>query len=234
MKRLAFLSAVVPIFWASLQAQPFAGGNGPFPIPASGLGPLLTNISMVRSVDIPIGAWTTNGVDSTIASTITAAQLAAVTNNGDGAIFSHTNGTATITNCLRTRFSLPWDWDAGTVEVGLLCVCGATNSSVATNMVWAIRAAAISATDNATNLTFGSFVRVTNNIGTNAWVYGQEGITTALTVGNSPSTSKGILWEIQRHGADGGDTETNFPLFLAQVRVYYKTTSLTNFPTASP
>jgi hypothetical protein len=217
-----------------------SGGTGTIIINNNAVA--LTNLAQVRSVDIPIGAWWTNGIDTVIGSTITPAQLASATNTGDGAIFSRTNGsggsiaTAGLTNTLRTRFSLPWDWDGGTVQIGVYSMCGATNSSIATNMVFAFRAVAIGPADNATNLnaSFGSFVRVTNNVGTNAWVFGQEGITAALTVGNTPSNKKGILWEIQRHGGDGGDTETNFPLFLSQVRVYYRTTSVTNYPTASP
>lgn len=233
MKRLILIPIVMLNVWA-LQAQPFAGGNGPFPIPASGLGPLLTNISAVRSVDIPIGAFFTNGIDSTVGVTITAAQLASVTNTGDGLWFAHTNGTSAVTNAARTLFGLPWDWDAGTVQVQVSSVCTGTNSSVATNVVYAIRAVALSGADNLTNITFGSFVRITNNVGTNAWVVGQNSVTAALTVGNTPTSQKSILWEVQRHGGDGGDTETNAVLFLRNFRVYYKTASITNFPTASP
>jgi len=238
--RLVILLACLAHFLGKTEAQ--GPSFGPYPSNLGTKGTTitnnnavnLTNLVQIRSVDIPLGAWTTNGIDTTIGTTITPASLAAVTNTGDGAIFFHTNGTTLMTNTLRTRFSLPWDWDAGTVKVGLQCVCSSTNGTGATNMVWGVRAVAISATDNATNLTFGSIVRVTNNVGTNAWVFGQEGITANLTVGNTPTTAKGILWEVQRQGGDGGDTETNSFLFLAQVRVYYKTASITNFPTSSP
>jgi len=237
---LLLLFSVLFIYWA-LQAQQYPGGGGPYPKNTATAGTTitnnnavnLTNLLSVRSVDIPMGAWFTNGLE-TVGVNFTPANLLSVTNTGDGIVMSHTNGSAAITNIVRTRFSLPWDWDGGTVKVGIQSVVGASNSVLATNLVFAIRAVAISGGDNLTNLTFGALTRVTNNVGTNAWVVGQEGITTALTIGNTPTTSKGILWEIQRHGGDAGDTETNTPAFIAQVRVYYGTASLTNYPISSP
>jgi len=196
-------------------------------------GPAITNLTIISSVDVPMGAWFTNGLES-VAATITPASVASITNMGDGMVLSHTNGTIAITNAIRTRFSLPWDWDLGTVKVGIFSVCSGTNSSLATNMVYAVRAVALGPGDNLTNVTFGALVRMTNNVGTNAWVQGQEGVTAALTVGNTPAASKGIVWEIQRQGGDGGDTETNVNLFISQVRVYYKRLTRVDFPTSSP
>lgn len=200
--------------------------------PAGNNQPNLTNLTMVTSVDVPMGAWFTNNIGD--GASLTAANFASISNAGDGMILAHTNGTASVTNCIRTRFALPWDWNAGTVKLGLVSVCSGTNSPVATNIVYAVRAVALGQNDNVTSPSWGTLVRTTNNVSTNLWVQGSEAITAVLTVGNTPAVAKDILWEIQRHGGDGGDTETNANLFLARVRVYYQRSSRSDFPVSSP
>lgn len=178
----------------------------------------------VTSVCIPMGAWFTNNVGDGI--TITAASAESVTNTGDGFAFSDV-----VTNAIRARFALPWDWDGGTVRVAIQAICTGTNSGPggATNVVFAVRAASNGLNDSAQQPTFGTAVWTTNHFGIGAYT-NYLAVTANLTVGNSPSPGKSILWEIQRLGSQAGDTETNVDMIVNQVDVFLKRTPTTIFP----
>lgn len=192
----------------------------------------LTNLPTVTAIDVPIAEMFTNNLGD--GASLTYGYLGWITNAGQGVFLAHTNGTDAVTNTVRFRKALPWDWNAGTVKVGIVSVCSGTNSLNATNLVYGVRAAALTQGTGLTTPTFGTLIRVTNNVAIGAWTNGAEGITAALTIGGSPTASSGILWEIQRHGADPGDTETNQAAFVSQVRIYYQSNTRTNFPTSSP
>lgn len=191
------------------------GGNG------SGI----TNVGIVTSVTIPMGAWFTNNVAN--GADLTAASAMSVTNAGDA--FCFTDG---VTNVARTRFALPWDWNGSTVQVELRSTSAATNGLLATNSVFAVRAVAIGNNDRLDNLTFGTPIIMTNKIGTTAYTV-QATIGSTLTIGNSPNSTKSILWEIQRLGTHAGDTTTNV-VCITEARVYYKNNTRLDFPTATP
>lgn len=191
---------------------------------ANGIG--LTNVPLVTSLTVPPGAWFTNNVAD--GATLTAASSQNLTNTGDNFVF-----TDAITNTINGRFALPWDWDASTVRVGIRFFCSGSNSVTTTNVVWGVRATAIGNGDRENVLTWGTLVTVTNGVGTNSWT-GNQAITGDVTVGNTPTTAKTILWQIQRLGAHTADTLTNSSLAIADVRIYYKALSITNFPVASP
>jgi len=196
----------------------------------NGNGAGVTNVPIVTSVAIPMGAFFTSNVADGL--TLTAATPSNPTNTGDAYVFADS-----VTNTVNIRFALPWDWNGSTVRVGLRSFCTGTNaaqgSAPPTNVVWSVRAAAIGNGDLDNNVTWGTAVVVTNGVGTNAFK-GSESITANLTVGNSASSAKSILWQISRLGAATGDTETNNSLVLSEVRVYYQRNTRTDFPTASP
>lgn len=191
----------------------------------TGGGAGLTNIGIVTSVTIPMGAWFTNNVAD--GASLSAASAMSVTNAGDA--FCFTDG---VTNVARTRFALPWDWNGSTVQVELRSTSAATNGLLATNSVFAVRAVAIGNNDRLDNLTFGTPIIMTNKIGTTAYTV-QATIGSTLTIGNSPNSTKSILWEIQRLGTHAGDTTTNV-VCITEARVYYKNNTRLDFPTATP
>jgi len=189
----------------------------------------VTNLPIVTSVCIPMGAWFSNAISAT---TFTPASSIVISNYGDAFEFSDA-----VTNCIRSRFALPWDWNAGTVQVELTSVSRFTNGLLATNTVFAVRAAAIPTGAIEDNPTWGTGVWLTNKIdfrggtGTNQISY--KTISSAITVGNTPTSAKSILWEIQRLGAATGDTSTNLTSII-DFRVYYQKNTRTDFPVATP
>lgn len=185
-------------------------------------------LSTVQSATIPAGAFTTNYTGN--GGSITMATLTNQANGSDAWQFF--SGQS---NVIRLRFALPWDWDAGTVKVGLRGLCFGANSApgAATNVVWQVQAASIPNAGNESSLTFGTAVWVTNRIGPSANV-SREDITTALTVGNSPSATNSIIWDIQRLGGQAGDTLTNNALVLSEVRIFFNRIVQPAFPPSSP
>ena len=183
-------------------------------------------LSEVTSVTIPMGAWFNTFLDDGAA--LTAATFFAPTNTADGWAFADS-----VTNRIRTRLALPIDWDAGTVEMEIRALCTGTNSSLATNTVWAVRGAALGELDREDSPTFGTAVSVTNHISTNSYIQGVC-ITLPITVGNTPAATKSILWELQRWGADTGDTMTNSSVTVVETRLFFRRTTSNTFPTSSP
>jgi hypothetical protein len=192
----------------------------------------LTNLTILSSLDIPDANLFTNNLSGN--ATISWGNFDWMTNGGRAVILAHTNGTIAVTNIVRFRQELPWDWNSGTVKVGLQAVCSGTNSLVATNWVAAVRAASIVYGSDMGNPTWSTLVRLTNNIPIGAWTNSPEGITAAFAVGGTASPTNGIIWEIQRHGGDAGDTETNGNFFIWKIRVYFQRNTLTNYPASTP
>jgi len=175
-----------------------------------------------------MGAWFTNS--SGDGASLTAASAVPGTN---GDIFTFAD---VVTNRILCRFALPWDWNAGTVQAELWSYDTATNSTQAsaTNVVWSVRAAAIATKESVGSITWGTAIVVTNN---ESWgTYTNTAcITRAITVGNTPTSAKDILWDIQRLGSFTGDSVTNAAgISLAGVRIYYQKNTRSDFPTASP
>lgn len=181
--------------------------------------------SALASVAIPMGAWFVNNVAD--GANLTAATASVSTNTADAWTFADA-----ITNVIRTRFALPWDWDGGTVEASIQATSSGTNSTFTTNVVFGVRAAAIGDRDIESVPSWGSVISVTNHNSTNLWV-SSISTTRPITVGNTPGPTKSILWELRRLGADTGDTLTN-TLMVTEVRIYYNRTNRTDFPTPSP
>lgn len=180
----------------------------------------ITNFADVASINIPMGAWwSTNILDP---ATFTAATP---TNfpTGDSWIMAHG-----VTNAINFRGALPWDWNAGTVQIALTCFTMGTNSTSTTNAVFSIRAAAEGGLDNATNISYGTAILVTNCVTPGAWTNSTV-ISGTLTVGNSPAAGKAIVWQIQRLGGHSADTETN-TLAVSDFSIYYGRNFLTNWP----
>lgn len=180
--------------------------------------------AVVSSITLPMGSWFTNNLTSP-------ASGLAPTNSG-GWSFSNT-----ATNSIRFLGLMPGNWDAGTVQFELWGSSTGSNSVAgagATNIVWKVRGAAIGAGDSFTNVTFGTAIFVTNHIGSpNVGYTPRPDTTAAITVGNSPTANKTILWEISREGGRPGDTATN-GVYLADCRVWYKSFLTNSMPTASP
>lgn len=196
-----------------------------------------TNWATVSSTTIPMGAFTTNYAGDGASVT-----MATYTNQANGSdAWQFFSGQ---TNVVRLRFALPWDWDLGTVRVGLRALCFGTNAAAGTNVVngtnsipmtnvvWAVKAAAISNGGDESSLTFGTAVWTTNHISTGANV-SREAITQPLTVGNSPGATSSIIWDIRRLGSQAGDTLTNNALVLSEVRVFFNRTVNASFPSAT-
>lgn len=187
---------------------------------------VVTNIPIVTSATIPMGAWFTNNV---AAAPITAASARNPTNAGDAFCF-----VDAVTNAARTRFALPWDWNGGTVQIELTSMSTLTNGLLATNAVFNVRAAAIPTAGPEDNPTWGTGIWLTNKIDSrNTNFVSYKTISTALTVGNTPTSAKSILWEIQRLGAATGDTTTN-DVCITEFRVFYQRNTRSDFPTATP
>jgi hypothetical protein len=161
---------------------------------------------------------------------VTMASMLTLTNSGDTPVFTV---SATSTNEIRTRFSLPRDWDAGTVQIHTFWACTGTNSASAgkTNIVVHYDAAAVGPADRLDSLTFGTAVFWTNNVNPFPYEQGTEGITSALTVGNTPAAGKGIIWRIQVCGNAAGTTETNSSLYLSHFTVEYRSQPSNAFAT---
>jgi hypothetical protein len=197
-----------------------------------------TNWASVSSTTIPMGAFTTNYTGDGASVT-----MATYTNQANGSdAFQFFSGQ---TNVIRLRYALPIDWDLGTVEIGLRGLCFGTNAAAGTNanwgtnsipmtnVVWAVKAASIANGGDESSLTFGTAVWTTNHISTSANV-SREAITQPLTVGNSPSSTNSIIWDIRRLGGQAGDTMTNNATVLAEVRVILRRTINASFPAATP
>lgn len=183
----------------------------------------------VRTIDIPMGAWFTNncgnGADVSVASMVT------LTNSGDTPVFTV---NATTTNEIRTRFSLPKDADfTSPIQIHTFWACTGTNSASQskTNFVVQNDAAAVGPADRLDNLTFGSALYWTNNVSPFPWEQGTEGITSTLTIGNTPATGKGIIWRVRVLGNAAGTTITNVSLFLAHYTIEYRSIPTNSFAT---
>lgn len=180
----------------------------------------------VSSIAIPMGAWFVNGV---AIAPLSAATATTVTNSSDGYSFADA-----ITNVIRSRFALPWDWDGNSVEVEIQACCQGPNGTTASNVVFAVRAAALGDGDRADSATFGTAISVTNHISTNSFIL-RSAITGPITVGNTPGATKSILWEVQRWGADAGDNLTNvLGATVTEVRIYYGRTNRNDYPVLPP
>lgn len=204
----------------------FQGADGN--IVGSKDGSTLTNLPLVSSCEIQANDIFTNNVGD--GGSLSQASSIIATNYGPVWAFADA-----ITNCARFRWLPPSDWNAGTLAVGLGAICTGTNAAVGgpTNVVFAVRCGAIGDGDRIDAPTFGTAQWITNHIGTSAYTR-RLAVTSALTVGNSPSASKGILFEIQRLGAQAGDTLTNADLCLTEVWIYHRRNSVTNFPAYTP
>ena len=185
-----------------------------------------TNWATVSSATIPMGAFTTNYPGD--GASVTMATYTNQANGSDAFQFFSAQ-----TNVIRLRFALPWDWDLGTVRLGLRGLCFGTNATTATNVVWAVQAAAIANGGDESSPTFGTAVWTTNHISTSANI-SRETVTLPLTVGNSPGSSSSIIWDIRRLGSQAGDTMTNNATVLAEVRVFFNRTINSTFPSATP
>lgn len=186
----------------------------------TGINPTNITAASVQSVTIPIGAFSTLNQSSPATSI-------SFTNTSDGYAF-----TDAVTNTMRTLFSLPVDWTASTVQASIAAICTGTNHTTATNVVFGVRGAALGAGEDWSNPTFGTELWVTNHISTLSNIAGLA-ITGPLTVGNSPSPLKTILWEVRRLGAQAGDTLTNSSLAAVEFRLYYTRTNAFVGPTAT-
>lgn len=177
-----------------------------------------------NSVTIPMGAWSS----ANAILPATSASPSVATNFSDVFVFA-----SGVTNSIHALFNPGLRWDAGTVEVGLRGLTMGTNWTSRTNVVWAVRCAALNDADLVNNPTWSTVTRVTNALNTNIW-YGKFAYTARITVGGSPTANSSILWEISRQGADAGDSVTN-TLGLSEVRVFYNETgSNPSYPAPSP
>lgn len=179
------------------------------------------------TVFIPMADWFTNNLPDGV--TITSASQEWITNSGLAYAFADA-----VTNAIRARIPMPWDWDAGAVRVEIQALCTGTNSGPggATNVVFAVRAAANGANDAADAITFGTAVWATNHFGIGA--YTNYVAIASVTVGNSPAAGKSVIWEIQRLGAQAGDTETNSDMCISEIKIHYNRIPQTAMPTATP
>lgn len=180
----------------------------------------------VTTITAPMGAWFSANVGDGLK--LVPATSFFVTNTADGWAF-----TNAFTNVIRMRLALPYDWDGGTVQMGIRATCTGTNSPFATNVVFGVRAAAIGNGERCDSPTFGTLITVTNHISTNAFIQGNC-ITRPITIGNTPSSDKSVLWELQRIGDDPGDVMTNEVMAVTETRIYYRRIPANVFPTASP
>jgi len=185
----------------------------------------ITNIPIVSSFAVPMGAWSSNNTSIT---TMTPASAVTYTNTGDAFTFADA-----ITNTIMFRGALPIDWNAGTVKFHLTVACGGTNHSSAVGSVWGLAA---SATTNYNSPTFGTEVLVTNTQAatiTSAYETVRS-ITTAITVGGSPVAGNDVLWRLRRMGGMTGDTITNTPLYVVGTSIELQRNTTSAFSTSTP
>lgn len=166
---------------------------------ASGVGYLTnrTRIGLIRSFDIPMAGWYTNGVATSLASRTTWTNVTESVEFVDGA-----------TNTARIMFALPVEWGAGTVRVRFEMGSSLTNNTSNTNVVFSLKAGAVGNGETWTNITFGTAVTVTNHIHKSPYRT-VTCVTPDLTVGNTPAANKPIVWELTRLNADATDVNTN-------------------------
>jgi hypothetical protein len=189
---------------------------------------LVFGTTLPSTLSIPILSWFTNNVADGV--TLTGASFEAITNSGSGWAF-----TDAITNCIRSRIPMPWDWDGSNVLVEIQALCTGTNSGPggATNVVFAVRGAANGAGSAANLPTFGTAVWTTNHFGIGAYT-NYVAITSPVTIGGGPSAGKSVLWEIQRLGAQSGDTVTNVDTCITEVKIHYNRFPIVSLPTSTP
>jgi hypothetical protein len=191
----------------------------------------ITNIPVVTSDWIPMGAFWSNNIAP---APYTSASAVVITNTGDAFEFSDS-----VTNTIRFRWHPPWDWNAGTVMAGLRSLSRYTNdtggNTKVTNSVFSIRMASVPDGGAEDNLTFGTAVWTTNKIHfANTNLIGYTNISTAITVGNTPTSGKSIVIEISRLGAATGDTTTNIVALYGGMTLYYQRNTRLDFPSATP
>lgn len=192
----------------------------------NGFGSGGTTGSNVTSLTVPMGAWFVNNVGD--GASLSAASALSLTNTADAWGF-----TDAVTNVIRTRLAMPYDWDAQPIKWSFRATCTATNPAPNTNVVFAVRGALLGMGDSEDNVTWSSLQWVTNGIDKKPYVQ-TVSITKAITPGGTLQPTNSILWEVQRLGAQTGDTATNSIVAILEAQIYYSRTNRTDFPTSSP
>jgi len=180
-----------------------------------------TRSGLVRSIDVPMGAWFSNN----IASPGTPLQF---TNAADSWGFADA-----VTNTIRLRMAFPTEWNAGVVRAQFVMSGILTNNTTSTNVVYGIKAASIptlTAEDAAP--TFGTQITFTNHIHRQAFT-STVCTTGDITVGNTPAANKNILWELTRLTSDATDVNTNTVYVLDAQFFYTESTNEAVMPTTT-
>jgi len=179
-----------------------------------------TRVGVVRSIDVPMGAWLTNGISSP-------ATPGSWTNASDALGF-----VDAVTNTARLQVSLPITWGAGTVQWKFVMSSTLTNTTTSTNVVYGIKGASVANGGTWDSLTFGTQIAFTNHIHRSPYV-GVECVTPAITVGNTPAANKPIVWELTRLTSDGTDVNTNTVSIVSAQLFYTETTTEPSAPAAT-
>lgn len=170
-----------------------------------------TRVGVVRSFDLPMGAWLTNGMQSP-------ATPASWTNASDSLTF--VDGS---TNTARIKFALPINWDAGAIRAQLVIGSTTTNSTTSTNAVFGIKLASIGNGEFEDSLTFGTQVTCTNHVHRSPYKTVWSN-TSDITPGNTPAANKPMVLELTRMTSDATDVNTN-TLSLVSLQIFYTETA---------
>lgn len=164
------------------------------------------NGAILRSFDIPMGAWMTNGL-------AVPATLTSWTNMGDAYLFPDTT-----TNGIYFRTSLSTNWNAGTISLMFKTGSTTTNNTSNTNCVWGARATTVQGGQEDAP-TWGTEVTATNHIHKSPYFSGYV-VTPPLTVGNTPAANKDFVIQLRRIPTDATDVNTN-TLSMLNVTLFY-------------
>ena len=196
-------------------------------------GTSFTNLAIVSSDWIPIGAWWSNNIPGTPYSS---ASAVVITNSGDAFEFAQS-----ATNCIRFRWGTPWDYNGGTVKAMLTTCSRWTNdtggNTKLTNALFAIRMAALTNGVQEDNPSWGTAVWSTNKIHfANTNLVSYTNITTAITIGGNITNNTDVLIEIQRLGATTNliSNTTNLVALIGGVKIFYQRNTRVDFPASTP
>ena len=199
-------------------------------------GTSFSNLVVVTSDWIPMGAFSTNGIPNTAQYSL--ASAVTPTNSGDTFEFAYSASTG-LTNCTRFRWGSAWDWNGGTLKAMLTTTSRYTNdtggATKVTNCTFAIRMAAMTNGGSEDLPQWGTLVQSTNKISNTPYV-SYTNITTAITVGGNPIAGCDVLIEIQRIGTNlivGGNT-TNLVALYGGIKLFYQKNTRIDFPVSTP
>lgn len=190
-------------------------------VSATGSGNVMrTRVGVIRSLEVPMGAWLTNGET-------TASSFTAFTNSAECYTFANS-----VTNSeIHIRFALPPTWDAGTVRWQFSMGNTLTNNDANTNVVFGIKAGTLTNTVTGAaedSITYGTEINFTNHIPRTPF-QSIQCTTGDLTIANA-AANKDVVFVLRRRNDDATDVNTNTVSVIASRLFYTESTTEPSMP----